>query len=227
MAAGEQDMGSGARMHLIIFGATGPTGQQLVQQALARGHQVRAFVRDPAKVELRHDNLEVVQGDMLDPVTVDRALARGADAIVLALGIFHRQPLTELSEGTSQILASMKKHGLRRLAVVTSLGVGDSAGQGDFLARMFQKLALKHVLADKERQEQLVRDSDLDWTVVRPPRLMNRAPSDRELVAWQGPTPRGKRLTWQTARASVAAFVLDVLARGAYIKAAVNISEQK
>ena len=71
-------------MRLIIFGATGATGQQLVQQALAQGHQVRAFVRDPAKVELRHDNLEVVQGDMLDPVTVDRALAGGADAVVLA-----------------------------------------------------------------------------------------------------------------------------------------------
>ncbi len=115
-------------MRLLIFGATGKTGQCFVDQALQRGHVVTAFVRDPAKLAPERDNLHLVQGDILEPASVEAAFGEPFDAVISALGVFHREDRTELSAGTRNIIAAMQKHGCRRLAVVSSLGAGDSAG---------------------------------------------------------------------------------------------------
>lgn len=214
-------------MQLIVFGATGKTGQQIVTQALQRGHSVRAFVRDPAKLRMAHDKLEIVTGDVLEADVVGRALSEPADAVVSALGIYHREPRTELSDGTRNIVTGMERHGIARLAIVSSLGVGDSKGQGNFLARNLQKILLSQVLADKERQEALIRASALDWTVVRPPQLTDRDRVADNVAAWQGASPRRPKLTWKTSRATVASFILDAVENDKYSKAAVNISETK
>jgi len=214
-------------MQLTIFGATGKTGMRLVQQALDAGHAVRAFVRDPAKLSISHDKLQAVQGDILDAASVDAALSQPADAVLSALGIFHREPKTDLSDGTANVISAMQKHGIKRLGVVSSLGAGDSAGQGNFLARNLQKFLLSHVLADKERQEQLIMSSGLDWTIVRPPQLTDDDRICEKVVAWVGPTPKGARLTWKTSRATVAGFLLKAVAQGSHIGEAVNISEPK
>ncbi|MDJ0926505.1 MAG: SDR family oxidoreductase [Gammaproteobacteria bacterium] len=214
-------------MKIIVLGATGQTGQQLVRQALEHGHSVRAVVRDPSKLPMAHDRLEVRVADMLDREAMFTALEGSADAVVSPLGFYHRYPCTDLSDGTRNIVAAMQHHGIERIVVITTLGVGDSRGQGSFIARAIQKWSLLHVIDDKDRQEQVVRDSDLDWTFVRPPQLTNKERVRRDLVVWQGPSPTSPKLSWKISRAGLAAFVLDIVEQGTYSRMALTISEPK
>src|SRR5574337_617106 len=117
-------------MKVIVFGATGPTGRRAVDEALAKGYEVTAFVRDPSKLETKHERLKVVQGDALDPASVERALA-GQQAVLVCLGARNRSgkgtPPRDIDfVATRNILAGMKKHGVKRLVCMTSVGVGDS-----------------------------------------------------------------------------------------------------
>jgi uncharacterized protein YbjT (DUF2867 family) len=213
-------------MNILVFGASGKTGRVFIDQALARGNSVTAFVRDPAKLTLQHDSLQVVTGDIGVSDSLDPAFVNGIDAVVSTLGIYDSKPRTELSEGTRNILAAMDRHGVRRCLFLTSLGVGDSNGQGNFVARNWAKYMLKEVLKDKERQEAYIHGSGCDWTIVRPPQLIDRDQA-RDIIAWEGPSPEGARLTWRTARTSVANFLLDLLDQDGHVRSAVNISEPK
>ena len=214
-------------MRLLIFGATGNTGQCFVRQALDRGHDVTAFVRDPAGLGISHERLNTVTGNILDATSVDAAVADSFDAVISALGIFHREDKTDLSEGTRNVIAAMDKHGCRRLLVVSSLGAGDSAGQGNLLARGLQRFLLNYVLIDKTRQEALIEASALDYTIARPPQLTDAEAICRDVVVWQGPAPTDRKLSWKTSRATVANFLLDALDESSYLKQVVNISEPR
>ena len=214
-------------MKLLIFGATGSTGQCLVAQALERGHEVTAFVRDPAKLGDMAARVAVITGDILDSASVKAAFAEPFDAVLSSLGVFHREDQTDLSRGTAHIIAAMEQAGCRRLAVVSSLGAGDSAGQGNWLAWFLQRFLLKYVLIDKTRQEDHIRASALDWTIVRPPQLTDGQPVSTGLIAWEGPVPSGARPSWKTSRATVAAFLLDTVERNSYVHKAVNLSEPR
>jgi len=209
---------------IIVFGATGKLGLQILRQALDANLDVTAFVRDPARLTIQDPKLRVVTGDTLDAGSVERGMAGGFDAVVSALGVFHREPRTELSDGTANIISAMQKHGVPRLVVVSSVGAGDSRGQGNLLARGLQSLLLKHVLADKDRQEALVTASGLEWTILRPPQLTDEPTARGDLVAWSGPPPRQKK-TWKTSRASVARAALEAVSAGKYLRQAVNISD--
>jgi len=199
---------------LLVFGATGGTGRALVEQALAQGHAVTAFARDPAKVRVAHQNLTIARGNMLDSSSVEAAV-QGHDAVLSALGTrlpilaivvfgFAFQALarlltltgplglavriggpllalliltrrtTALSEGTRNIVRAMEKHGLRRLICESSLGVADSKGRlGIFYNLILVPLLLRGMFADKAAQEQLIRESSLDWVIARPSSLTN------------------------------------------------------
>ncbi len=160
-------------MKLIVFGATGGTGRQLVERGLAAGHEVTAFVRRPAAVTLRHERLRVAQGDVLQPETVAAAM-RGQDAVLSAIGpAAGSKPGVLISSGTRNIVSAMKAHGVKRLVFESGLMVGDARGMGfvkrlliAFFRRLNQALYLDKVLA-----EQIIRESGLDWVVVRPPNL--------------------------------------------------------
>lgn len=212
-------------MKLLVLGATGKTGRCFVSQALDRGHDVTAFVRDAAKLDISHARLSTVTGDILDESSVEAAFGESFDAVISALGIFHREEKTDLSAGTRNVVAAMEKHGCHRLAVVSSLGAGDSAGQGNLLARGLQRFLLNYVLADKTRQEAIIEASELDYTIARPPQLTDAAVICKEVVAWQGPPPKAAKLTWKTSRMTVANFLLDALEQGSHSREIVNISE--
>jgi putative NADH-flavin reductase len=214
-------------MRIILFGSTGKTGQCFVEQALVRGHAVTAFLRDPAKLTLEHPELRKVVGDIQDPESLKRAFDEPFDAAISALGIFHREPRTELSSGTKNVLDALQAHGVSRLGVVSSLGAGDSKGQGNFLARGLQRFLLPHVLDDKGRQEELIKSSGLQWTIARPPQLTDDSRIREDLFEWQGPVPKGVKLTWKVSRSSVAAFILNAIENGSHINQTVNISEPK
>ncbi len=215
-------------MHFLVFGATGGTGRQFVLQALQNGHEVTACVRDPARLDISHEKLAVVQGDMLDSDSLNAVFCDAAfDAVFLSVGVYHRKPKTLVSEGSKNIFAAMQAADINRVGVVTSLGCGDSAGQGSFIARLFQRLSLPEVIADKERQEQALMASDLEWTIVRPPRLLSKDVVRDDLVVWQGATPAEPGLTWACNRANVADLLLKSLEQGAHIREALTVSDPK
>ena len=197
-----------AQSKILVLGATGGTGRLIVSQALARGHQVTALVRSPEKAsELKAARLIV--GDVRDETALREAL-RGQDAVVSALGT-PASPLREvtlLSTATRALVNAMKAEHVSRLVCITGMGAGDSAGHG---GRLFDNvifpLLLKKVYADKNRQEAIIRNSGLDWILVRPS-VLNDKPGRgsvralTDLFEFHGGT---------ISREDVATFVLDRL----------------
>jgi putative NADH-flavin reductase len=212
--------------HLLVFGGTGPTGQFIVRQALDRGCRVTAFVRDPARLGITHAALATVTGDIQDAASVDAALATRPDAVISALGITIKQDgATPLADGTRHILAAMERHGVRRLVVVSSLGAGDSRGQGNLLARLIQKYLLRRTLDDKTKQEALIATAPVEATVFRPPQLTNTGEVRDDIVLWSGPQQPRRRLTWKVPRATVARYALDAVLTDRHPPGTYNMSE--
>ena len=206
-------------MQIAVFGATGGTGQQVVQQALAAEHSVSALVRDPSRLAAQDERLTVVEGDVLDRAKVDETVS-GADAVIVSLGNTSNNPDYIVSRGTEVIVDSMTAVGKpMRLIVVSSLGVGESRDQVPFAFKMLMNTVLKKAMDDKERQEALVKASGFDWIIVRPGGLTNgpatgsyKAGVDVKLTAGQ------------VSRADVAAFVLLQLDDDTYLHQAPAIT---
>ncbi len=208
-------------MKLAIFGATGKTGRQLVEQALAAGHEVRAFARDAARVPIRHERLTVVEGDVRDPERVAEAVA-GVDAVLSALGQTPGSTKDVQTVGTRNILEAMGRHNVRRLVSLTGAGVADAADAPKLWNRAFSLLLKRlqpDVLADAEGHARAIRESDRDWVIVRGPRLTEGAKRGRYRVGWVG-----KGTGPQIARADVADFMLKQVTDNTYLRQAPMIS---
>lgn len=209
------------RMQVLILGATGKTGHELVKQALGHGHSVRAMARDPAKLKSVHPRLEVVKGDIGDPATL-AAAARGQDAVLSALGVNELKPNTVLSDGVRNLVAAMEREKVGRLIFVSSLGVGDSKGQlGPLYNWVLLPTLLKNIFADKETAEEVIRESALEWTIVRPGMLRNNLLTGKYRV---GPDATRKRWIPRVGRADVADFMLDALEHARFIRQTPAIS---
>ncbi|MGD2096577.1 MAG: SDR family oxidoreductase [Desulfobacterales bacterium] len=161
-------------MKLLIIGATRGIGRNLVEQALAEGHFVKALVRDPERLPVRHDRLDLITGDIRDKEAVGHAVA-DQQAVCITIGVNPtRKPVSVFSEGTQNVIAAMTGGAPGFLICVTGIGAGDSKHHGGFLYdRIFNPLLLKTIYADKDRQEALVRQSKLEWVIVRPGFLTN------------------------------------------------------
>jgi putative NADH-flavin reductase len=194
-------------MHIAVVGATGPTGRELVRQALAAGHTVIAAARNPDAANLPA-GVKVVKADVTDPASL-AALVAGQDAVISSLGSkLSRKPTTLLSGGTTHVVAAMQAVGVRRFVCITGIGAGDSKGHGGFLYdRIIQPLLLNEIYKDKTRQEEVVKKSGLDWTIVRPAMLTNgpRTGSFRVLTNLTGVTAS------KVSRADVAEYILRSL----------------
>lgn len=202
-------------MNILIVGATRGIGRQLLEQALTSGHNVTALVRDPRRLALQHERLRVVKGDILDSDSVARAMA-GQEAVCCTIGIkLPWPPVTVFSEGTRNLLQAMKKTEVRRLICVTGIGAGDSRGHGGFLYDyLILPVLFRTVYADKDRQESLIKASDVDWTIVRPGFLTNGplTKNYRMLTDMTGVT------AGRISRADVAHFFLQELESRQYLR---------
>jgi uncharacterized protein YbjT (DUF2867 family) len=206
-------------MNILVVGSTGPQGREVVAQALAAGHAVRALARKPSALQ-PVQGLEVVRGDVFDQPSLDAA-TQGQDAAVVILGVSFaaaRKPTNVFSQGTRNLITALKPASVRRLIVVSSFGVGDSRRDARLLERAFFSLALLGAYADKELQEQAVRESGLDYTIVRPARLTMGAGTGR-YTARIGPGP----VPSPVARADVARFILDALRERQYVGQTVSL----
>ena len=169
-------------MKLAIFGATGATGHYLVEQALSQGHDVTAFARNPLALPTRHAHLSIVTGDVFQQASVEEAVANqeavlcaigGRDRLRVALSGHPRQPGL-CTIGTRNILDAMQKYQVSRLICLSAWGVGESKNRLPFVFKhIILPLLMQEEYEDKEAQEQLIRQSTLDWTIVRPARLTN------------------------------------------------------
>ena len=206
-------------MRVAIFGATGSVGRHLVEQALAHGHEVTAFVREPGRLGEVGAEVRVVRGDVLDIAAVEEAVA-GQDAVLCALGAGRKGVVR--SEGTLNIVRAMQKQGVGRLVCQTTLGVGESRGNLSFFwRRVMFGLVLRGAFRDHVRQEEHVRRSGLDWTIVRPAAFTD----GKRTGAYRHGFPGDERgLALKISRADVADFVLAQLASDAYVHEAPGLS---
>jgi len=205
--------------NIAVFGATGGTGRQIVEQALAAGHHVAALVRDPAKLDIKHPNLTTVTGNVLDQSAI-QATIEGSHAVAVSLGNSANNPDGIVTTGTEGIIAAMQSQGIKRLVIVSSLGVGDSKEKVPFFFKMVMSTVLKKAMQDKENQEGAVRASGLEWVIVRPGGLTDETRTGNAKIATDNSISAG-----QVSRADVAAFVLDELTSPqAHIGKAVAIS---
>jgi len=210
------------RKRLLVVGGTGRTGRLILDAASAAGLSVRALARDPASLSEDRADVEVCRGDVLDIGSLAAALT-GVDAVVSALGTkLELRPVTVLSQGTGNLIAAMTQAGIARLICITGVGAGDSRGHGGVLYdRLWLPTLLRQVYADKDRQERAIRDSGLDWTIVRPARLADHPARGRYRTITSFNGERMKTIS----RADVAAFIVDELREHQYSRQTVNLTD--
>jgi putative NADH-flavin reductase len=205
---------------VLVLGATGGTGQQVVAQAIQLGHTVTALVRDPRRVTLVSDHIRVLTGKITDDTALAVAM-RDQDVVISTLGVgksFKSHGL--ISQSVTGIVRAMRDHGVRRLIFTSAFGVGDTFGDLPLIPRIFARTLLRDVYRDKAAGEATLRASNLDWTVVYPAGLSDRPATGRYRT--------GEHLALRgfpmIARADVAAFLLSQVEDTSYLRKGVLIS---
>jgi putative NADH-flavin reductase len=206
-------------MKLVIFGASGGTGQFLIQQALAQDHTIAAFARRPESINAAPaPRLTIIQGDVHDAEAVSAAIA-GHDAVLSALGARNLGRSDVLEVGVRNILAGMMAHGVDRIIALGASGATRDAAQYQgvatrLLLKLLKATLLREPFRSQREQERLLEASPVQYTIVRPPRLVNRPFTGRYRVQEDGLPPRGVTIP----RADVADFMLRQLSDSTWIR---------
>ncbi|MEV6911206.1 NAD(P)H-binding protein [Amycolatopsis sp. NPDC051071] len=209
-------------MKLTVLGATGGIGTEVVKQALAAGHHVTAVVRDPSRLTVEGALLEIVVAGLSEHGALTEAVA-GRDAVISALGAPDRKPTTVVTEGAHAALAALRSSGVRRLLVVTASGPFVD-GDGFFTRNLVKPIlgqVLKNNFHDMVAAERVVTASELDWTIVRPPRLLN-GPQTGAIAARTDGNVRG---SFSINRADVADYLLRAALDDTLIRQTVSIAQ--
>lgn len=208
-------------MKLVVFGSTGSTGRQVVAQALEQGHDVTAFARSPERLDQEHERLQVVQGDVLDFPSVERAI-QGQDAVICTLGMPPMDKSGLRAKGTKNIVRAMEGTGVKRLICQSSVGVGDSSDTLPALMKyVIVPLMLRRAFADHEIQESCIKETQLDWVIARPAALTD---GERTGSYQHGYAAEGRTVTNRISRADTADFMLKQLADNCYLLRTPSIS---
>jgi len=195
-------------MKIAVFGASGRTGIVTVYQALDKGYEVNAFARKAHNVTIQHPKIRIIQGDILEFDKVKQAV-EGTDAVIVTLGQDGNKPLRTLSDGTANIIKAMKETGVKRLIVMSSAGILGNDTHPMF-GKVIVPLFLNNVYKDKKRQMKIIRESGLEWIIIRPPRLTQSPKSWKYQVTERRPGTRS------VPRADVADFMLKLLKDKSY-----------
>ena len=211
-------------MKITVFGATGGIGQEIVKQGLARGNAITAVVRDASRLPITDPALRVVTVPALDdPGTLIPAI-RGSEAVLSGVGPRGRKDGPVAAPSTRAIVAAMNVCSTRRFVGVSAAPVGPIPDNEGLLNRWLLtpvvKAVLRNVYADLGEMEALLQSGDIDWTVVRPPRLINKPLSGEYRTAVGANVIRGSRIS----RADVAHLMLEALAVPETIRRAVGVA---
>ncbi|MCA9549419.1 MAG: NAD(P)H-binding protein [Myxococcales bacterium] len=215
-------------MKILVMGATGGSGRAAVAELLAAGHEVTALVRRPDALKAQ-DGLRLVVGDAMDPEAVDDAVA-GQDAVLITLGITENPlrvrflgpahtPLTIRSQGTQNAIQAMRRHGVRRLVVQTTYGVGATKARLRWVERALFWALLKPQIQDSEVQNQAVVDSGLEWVLAQPVHLSDGPEAPAPFTSTEGEVGR-----MQVTRASVGRFLAEAVGSPRWVGQTVALS---
>jgi len=217
-------------MKILILGSTGRTGKWLVREAINRGHHVHALVRNPAKLSVKSEKLITFSGSPLNEEEMNQAM-EGCEAILIALNISRKSdfpwakvlsPENLLSETMKNIIEQAPEQGIKRVITITAAGVGDSAKYlPGWFSWIIRNSNIGVTYRDHERQEKLLMESKLDWTIVRPVGLSNSEKDKPVKVTIPGVEKPGFTIS----RKNVARFMIDSLEKGQYIQETPTISE--
>ncbi|MHA1145488.1 MAG: NAD(P)-dependent oxidoreductase [Candidatus Helarchaeota archaeon] len=186
-------------MKIAVFGATGGLGQQFLKKALAKGHEIIAYVRSPKKITYSNDNLTVIEGDVFDKEKIIDSL-RGTDAVLITWRM-RSQKIPLFSEGTQNVIDAMKKNNVKRIIVISEYAYGEHYRNFGFIVRNFIKLYgtfAKFQQNERKQQDSIVRNSGLEWTIDRI-RGLNNKESDEQLELTLEPKSKFKTIFRGTA----------------------------
>lgn len=215
-------------MKVAVLGATGPSGIQLVEEALGRGYDVKALVRSPEKLTIQHDKLQIEKVDILDDKVLTEHF-KGVDAVMSCLGsrpsFLGRTPITFYTESIKPMITAMRAANIKRLVCMTAWSTLPQPGSPWFIEWILRPLILGNTLKNMaEMEEYLDKEcSDIDYTVVRPGGLTNLPSSGQEILTEENgyfvPNIRGR-----ISRRDVTKFMLDCLEKNQFIKKPVAIA---
>ncbi len=212
-------------MKIVLWGATGLTGREVLQQALDSGHDVIAPVRKPSALDFKHANLSIIQADVLSAQSVEDAIA-GGDIVISALGSGStlaqaRKPTTIYSEGFANIVAAMRKHGIRRFITLGAVGTVPDPNEPLIHKKIIRRI-LKANYDDIRKAEQnvLANCDDLDWICIRPMRLMNTPRTGNYRTAIDFLPPNGVEIS----RGDVAELMLKQIDSDEHLRRYVTIA---
>lgn len=202
-------------MNILIFGASGATGQELVKQALALGHLATAFVRNPSKLKIKHNNLKVIQGDVINYQLVEEAV-KGQVALLSALGASSPFKYDQsISDGIGNIIKAMETNGVSRFIYMSFVGVKESRNTAGFVIKYIAPKLLSSEVAGHEAREKMIKQSQLKWTIVRAPTLTN----GKHLTQFRsGEEISSKGFIVTISRADVADFMLRQLTDNTFLR---------
>lgn len=204
----------GIEMRVTVFGATGRTGRLFIKKALLKGHEVVAFARSPEKITFQHERLTIIKGTLSDIDAIEKAV-KDTDAVIELIGA--------VSEGTANIVAAMQKHNVRRLIALSAISHQDALDKRDFqrgLINGIVKLTMPKLVKEVSKAAAIIRESGLDWTLVRVPSLKDNGSSSYVKVGSYG---RGE-VGFQLSRADLSQFMYEQLTDQKYIRQAPAIS---
>jgi putative NADH-flavin reductase len=213
------------KMKVVIFGATGFSGKAILNATLSQKHQVTILVRNKSAIRIKDKNLNIVEGNVMDKHTVSEVL-KNSDAVIQCLGVGGKgngKPNTFISEATKIIVEEMEKQQIKRLIAMSNVGAGNSIS---FQPWIFTKIILpyfmkwlKVLIDDKNRMEPIIMNSELDWTIVRCPNIVDKTPKGNVHA-----TLDGKGLKLAVTLGDMAEFIVQQLINASYSKQAPSIS---
>jgi putative NADH-flavin reductase len=201
-------------MKLFVIGATGRTGREVVEQALARGHQVAAFVRSPEGIKLKNERLTVIKGNAMDEDQLANAM-QNHDAVVSTLGpreVF--KPTSMLYDSAFAITGAMQRAGIKRLVVLSA------AAHFPGIPNRIASLIMRNHMRDSLAMEEVVQGNGLDWTIARPPRL-----TQENYLTYRSREGAAPRMGFSLARKALAAFMLDAMEQKKHFQKIVGIAK--
>ena len=208
--------------NILVFGATGGTGKQLVEQALQAGHQVAVVVRNPDVFSVQHKNLEIIKGDVLQPLTFSNAV-KGKDVVISCLGVQHKKLTTVYSEGAGNIIQVMRQENVNRIICLSAGAVivpPNSSLFLKFITKNILQRLFKYMYADMLIMEDVLRKSNLNWTVVRPPWLRDSKLTSKYRTAINEHLSNPSKIS----RADLAHYIITHLTDEKAFKALIEIS---
>jgi putative NADH-flavin reductase len=218
----EMNAGISTSYKIIVFGANGGIGSQVVNMALQQGHEVTAIARNPESIKVKHNHLTIVKGDILQPETFKKYL-EGKDVVISAIGQNSLEKTTLYSQGAKNLVMALGQSGSTRCYFISAAGLSVNPSHNlvvRFATKYVLQRILKNMFADLLEMETVIKQSDLDWTIVRPPRLTDSISTRPYRFSIDTFLENGLSIS----RRDVARFMLDNIENVSFYKSTVEVA---